>query len=120
MLSRSHELEGSGLDARRIRCVGIVFGANADRAGAADAGGQSVRIINQAFEKATGVKVIVHSDDSPPIVKQILAEGSRSPADVVYVENSTSINVLNEKGKLAKVYAKVYVTGLAWCCARMC
>ncbi len=66
---------------------------------------QSVRIINQAFEKATGVKVIVHSDDSPPIVKQILAEGSHSPADVVYVENSTSINVLNEKGKLAKVNA---------------
>lgn len=64
---------------------------------------QSVRIIDKAFEQATGVKVVVHSDDSPPIVKQILAEGSRSPADVVYVENSTSINVLNDKHLLARV-----------------
>lgn len=64
---------------------------------------QSVRLIDNAFEKATGIKVVVHSDDSPPIVKQILAEGRHSPADVVYVENSTSINVLNRKGLLAPV-----------------
>lgn len=66
---------------------------------------QSVRIIDKAFQKATGVEVVVHSDDSPPIVRQILVEGNHSPADVVYVENSTSIKVLDTKHELAKVDA---------------
>lgn len=66
---------------------------------------QSVRVIDKAFQQATGVKVVVHSNDSPPLVRQILAEGIHSPADVVYVENSTSINVLDEKHDLANVDA---------------
>ena len=66
---------------------------------------QSVRAIDKAFEAATGIKVIVHSDESPAIVHQILAEGARSPADVVYVENSTSIGLLDRRGKLAPVAA---------------
>ncbi|MDA8363582.1 MAG: extracellular solute-binding protein [Gammaproteobacteria bacterium] len=66
---------------------------------------QTVRLITRAFEKQTGIHVLVHSGEGPAIVEQILRERRRSPADVVFVENSTSINMLNRKGLLAPVPA---------------
>jgi iron(III) transport system substrate-binding protein len=57
------------------------------------------------FEKATGIHVNVRSDDEDTFVNQILTEGSHSPADVFYTENSPPLMELQEKGKLAPVDA---------------
>src|SRR5580704_15993536 len=40
------------------------------------------------FEKQTGIKVKVRSDDEDVLGNQILQEGSSSPADVFYTENT--------------------------------
>lgn len=53
------------------------------------------------FTKRTGIKVEVRSGEDPELANQIVAEGSASPADVFYTENSPAMQLLAEKGKLA-------------------
>jgi len=67
---------------------------------------QTVDLLVSAFEKATGVHVKVHSGDGPEVANQIIQEGSASPADVFFTENSPEIAVLSEKGLLAPVDPK--------------
>lgn len=55
------------------------------------------------FEKATGITVNVRSDDEDTLADQIVSEGSGSPADVIYTENSQVLQFLQGKGLLAKV-----------------
>ena len=55
------------------------------------------------FEKATGIQVNVRSDDEDTLADEIVNEGSRSPADVIYTENSPAIQYLADKGLLAPV-----------------
>jgi iron(III) transport system substrate-binding protein len=55
------------------------------------------------FERATGIKVNVRSDDEDTLVDEIVAEGSNSPADVVYTENSPALEYLSDKHLLAPV-----------------
>jgi iron(III) transport system substrate-binding protein len=55
------------------------------------------------FEKATGINVQVRSDDEGVLATQIDAEGSNSPADVIYTENSPALEYLQGKGLLAPV-----------------
>ncbi len=55
------------------------------------------------FEKATGIHVIVRSNDEDYLADEIVEEGSRSPADVIYTENSQALEYLQQKGLLAKV-----------------
>ncbi len=55
------------------------------------------------FEKATGITVNVRSDDEDTLVDEIVTEGSNSPADVVYTENSPALEYLQGKGMLAPV-----------------
>ena len=43
-----------------------------------------------AFEKQTGIRVAVRSDDGIVLADQILQEGGSSPADVYLTENSRS------------------------------
>jgi iron(III) transport system substrate-binding protein len=57
------------------------------------------------FTKQTGIKVRVQSDDEDVLTAQIEQEGSRSPADVFYTENSNWLQQLNERGMLEKVDA---------------
>ena len=57
------------------------------------------------FEKLTGISVSVRSDDEDVLAAQISAEGSNSPADVFYTENSPPLEYLQEKGLLAPVAA---------------
>src|SRR3984957_16554303 len=40
------------------------------------------------FEKTTGINVKVRNDDEGVLATQINAEGSNSPADVIFTENS--------------------------------
>jgi iron(III) transport system substrate-binding protein len=56
-----------------------------------------------AFEKATGIKVNVRNDDEDTLADEIVTEGSNSPADVIYTENSPALEYLQGKGLLAPV-----------------
>lgn len=58
-----------------------------------------------AFEKQTGIKVMVDNDDEDVLTAKIEQEGSRSPADVFYTENSNWLQQLADRGLLAKVDA---------------
>jgi iron(III) transport system substrate-binding protein len=57
-----------------------------------------------AFEKANpNIKVDVRSDDEDIFDALIVQEGSRSPADVFYTENSPALEYLQQRGLLAPV-----------------
>lgn len=66
---------------------------------------QVVRILTAAFTAETGIPVRVHSGEAPEIANQILEEGANSPADMVFVENSPEIVLLDEHHLLAPVDA---------------
>ncbi len=57
----------------------------------------------QAFEKRTGITVSVRSDDEDVLVDQLAAEGRRSPADVIYTENSPALEYLSRHHLLARL-----------------
>jgi iron(III) transport system substrate-binding protein len=64
---------------------------------------QTTNELVAAFEKQTGIKVKVRNDDEDVLGNQILQEGSASPADLFYTENSPVLEKLQEKGALAPV-----------------
>jgi iron(III) transport system substrate-binding protein len=64
---------------------------------------QTTDALAEAFEKATGITVNIRSDDEDTLADQIVTEGSHSPADVFYTENSPPLESLQAKGLLAKV-----------------
>jgi iron(III) transport system substrate-binding protein len=66
---------------------------------------QTTDALVAGFEKATGITVNVRSDDEDTLANEIVTEGSRSPADVVYTENTPAVQYLATKGLLAKVDA---------------
>ncbi len=55
------------------------------------------------FERQTGIKVNIRSADEATLGNQIAQEGSNSPADVFFAENSPVLESLREKGLLAPV-----------------
>jgi iron(III) transport system substrate-binding protein len=57
----------------------------------------------KGFEKASGIKVNVRNDDEDTLTDEIVTEGSHSPADVVYTENSPPLEYLRGRGLLAPV-----------------
>jgi iron(III) transport system substrate-binding protein len=56
-----------------------------------------------AFEKQTGITVNVRNDDEDTLADLIAVQGSHSPADVFYTENSPPLEFLQEKGLLSPV-----------------
>jgi iron(III) transport system substrate-binding protein len=87
---------------------------SAAASGGASLAGQTITLYNgqheettdalvKAFEKQTGVTVKVRSDDEDVLAQQIQQEGSRSPADVFFTENTPPLASLDEKGLLAPV-----------------
>jgi iron(III) transport system substrate-binding protein len=64
---------------------------------------QTAEALVNAFEKDTGITVNIRSDDEDTLADQIVTEGSHSPADVFYTENSPPLESLQAKGLLAKV-----------------
>ena len=71
--------------------------------------GQSITLYNgqheqttarlvSAFEKRTGVKVNVRTGDEAELGNQIIQEGSSSPADAFYTENTPVLEHLREEG----------------------
>ncbi|MGO8870579.1 MAG: extracellular solute-binding protein [Acidimicrobiales bacterium] len=64
---------------------------------------QTTESIVAGFEKATGIQVNVRSDDEDTLTDDIVTEGSHSPADVIYTENSPALEYLQDSGLLTKV-----------------
>jgi len=64
---------------------------------------QTVDLLTKAFTKETGIDVKVHSGEAPELASQIVKEGASSPADIFFTENSPELELLSEKGLLAKV-----------------
>src|ERR1700722_14942727 len=64
---------------------------------------QTTGLLVTAFEKQTGIKVKVRSADEASLGNEILQEGTSSPADVFYTENTPVLEDLREKGLLAPV-----------------
>lgn len=56
-----------------------------------------------AFRAQTGIHVNLRSDDEDVLAQQIETEGSSSPADMFYAENSPPLEALQGKGLLASV-----------------
>jgi iron(III) transport system substrate-binding protein len=66
---------------------------------------QTTALLVKAFEAQTGIHVKVRSADEATLGNQIVQEGSNSPADVFYTENTPVLEALQEKGLLAPVDA---------------
>jgi iron(III) transport system substrate-binding protein len=66
---------------------------------------QTTDALITAFTQQTGIKVKVRSDDEDVLTAQLEQEGSKSPADVFYTENSPWLAQLDEKHLLAPVDA---------------
>jgi iron(III) transport system substrate-binding protein len=91
--------------------VGLLAGCGSS---SSSGSGQSITLYNgqheqttdslvEGFEKQTGIKVNVRNDDEDTLVDEIVTEGSNSPADVIYTENSPALEYLQSKGLLAPV-----------------
>jgi iron(III) transport system substrate-binding protein len=66
---------------------------------------QTTTALVKAFTKQTGIVVRVDNDDEDVLTAKIEQEGSRSPADVIFTENSNWLQQLADKGLLAPVRA---------------
>jgi iron(III) transport system substrate-binding protein len=66
---------------------------------------QTTALLVAAFEKRTGVKVKVRPGDEAELASQIMQEGSSSPADAFYTENTPALEHLREQNLLAPVDA---------------
>jgi len=66
---------------------------------------QTTAALVAAFEKQTGITVQVRSGDEAELADQIMQEGSSSPADLFYSENTPVLEALREHGLLAPVAA---------------
>jgi iron(III) transport system substrate-binding protein len=66
---------------------------------------ETTAAIVAAFTKQTGIKVQLKNDDEDVLTAQIEQEGSHSPADVFYTENSNWLQQLGQRSMLAAVPA---------------
>ncbi len=64
---------------------------------------QTTSALVSAFEKATGIRVEVKTGDEDQLANLVESEGSHSPADLFFTENSQPLEHLEEKGLLAPV-----------------
>ncbi|MGA7835595.1 MAG: extracellular solute-binding protein [Acidimicrobiales bacterium] len=67
---------------------------------------QTTDALVSAFEKANpSINVAVRSNDEDTFDAEIVQEGTRSPADVFYTENSPALEYLQQRGLLSKLDA---------------
>src|SRR5271169_1289002 len=64
---------------------------------------QTTRSLIAAFEAKTGITVNARYDDEDVLADQIVTEGSRSPADVFFTENSPPLEYLSSNNLLSKI-----------------
>jgi len=94
--------------------LGGVLAGCGSSSGGSDSAAQSITLYSgqheqttdglvTAFEKQTGITVNVRNDDEDQLADLIAVQGSHSPADVIYTENSPALEFLQNKGLLAAV-----------------
>ena len=96
-------------------CGGVRFGERRGRRGQAGHHHRSTtasisrppQALIAAFERQTGIHVKERDGDEDALAEEIQQEGSASPADVFFTENSPALMSLQEKGLLAPVPASV-------------
>ena len=99
-----------------LAVCGALAGCGSSGASGSDPGGQSITLYSgqheqttdglvTAFEKQTGITVNVRNDDEDTLANLISVQGSHSPADVFYTENSPALVFLQGKGLLSPVDA---------------
>ena len=66
---------------------------------------QMTNALAKAFERKTGAKVRIRFGEDEGLANQIVQESSASPADALLTENTPPLELLSEKGLLAKVDA---------------
>lgn len=59
--------------------------------------------IAKAYEAKTGIHINVRKGSSNQLASQVVEEGDRSPADIIYTEESPPLYSLAQKGLLAKI-----------------
>jgi iron(III) transport system substrate-binding protein len=64
---------------------------------------QTTDALVAGFERATGIRVEVRSDDEDTLADEIVTEGAGSPASVIYTENSPALEYLQRRGLLARL-----------------
>jgi iron(III) transport system substrate-binding protein len=64
---------------------------------------QTTQSLVKAFEQKTGIQVNIRNDDEDALADQIVTEGSRSPADVFFTENTPPLEHLQDEGLLSAV-----------------
>jgi iron(III) transport system substrate-binding protein len=64
---------------------------------------QLVDMVIAAFTKQTGIVVKTRYGEAPEMAAQIVREGTRSPADLFFTENSPELVLLDEKKLLAPI-----------------
>jgi iron(III) transport system substrate-binding protein len=64
---------------------------------------ETTAAIVAAFTKQTGIQVQLRNNNEDVLTAQLEQEGSRSPADVFYTENSNWLQQLDNQGMLAKL-----------------
>jgi iron(III) transport system substrate-binding protein len=64
---------------------------------------QTTQALVSAFEKQTGIQVTVRNGDEDQLAEQIMQEGSRSPSDLFFTENSPALMKLAGQHLLAPV-----------------
>jgi iron(III) transport system substrate-binding protein len=67
---------------------------------------QTVDLLTKAFTEETGIEVKVRAGEPPELASQLVKEGTSSDADVFFTANSPELELLSEKGLLAKVDPK--------------
>jgi iron(III) transport system substrate-binding protein len=116
-----------------LAVCGVLGGCGSSASGSDPGSGQSITLYSgqheqttnglvTAFEKQTGITVSVRNDDEDTLANLIAVQGSHSPADVFYTENSPALVFLQEKGllspadasTLAKTPAKYNSTAGDW------
>jgi iron(III) transport system substrate-binding protein len=96
-----------------VAALGLTVGLLA-ACGSSSGSGQSITLYNgqheqttdalvAGFEKATGISVNVRNDDEDTLADELVTEGARSPADVIYTENTPAVQYLADKGLLSPV-----------------
>jgi iron(III) transport system substrate-binding protein len=100
--------------AAALAATGALAACSSSTASTTSGGSQSITLYSgqheqtadglvTAFEKQTGITVNVRSDDEDTLANLIAVQGSHSPADVFYTENSPPLEFLQEKGLLSAV-----------------
>jgi iron(III) transport system substrate-binding protein len=117
VLDREESQESEAMHRRRwtvvVAALGLTTGLLA-ACGSSSGSGQSITLYNGqheqttdslvvAFEKATGISVNVRNDDEDTLADELVTEGARSPADVIYTENAPAVQYLADRGLLSKV-----------------